>query len=105
MAQAAVGGGRVTAVNSSVQGCCQGQSRGRCRVSRRAERASRAGTVMSWARMVAVVAFAWKTDARAPVARVRLNAMVAQASQAAFAVNLPEGRWARGPLRRSAWTV
>jgi hypothetical protein len=31
--------------------------------------------------------------------------MAAQASQAAFAGNDPEGRWARGPSMRSAYTV
>jgi hypothetical protein len=30
-------------------------------------------------------------------ARVRLNAITARTSQAAFAVNLPDGRWAREP--------
>ena len=70
---------------------------GRCRTSRRAERAIRAGTLISWARMVAVVALAWKAEARAPAARVRLNAIAAQTSQAPFAVNDPDGRWASGP--------
>lgn len=51
-------GGPQVAVNSSVQAVRQGQSRGRCIRSRRAERASRAGTAISWVRMVAVVAFA-----------------------------------------------
>ena len=35
----------------------------------------RAGTAMSWARIVAVVALAWNLEARVPAARVRLNAM------------------------------
>ena len=38
----------------------------------RAEWASRAGTLMSWARIVPVVARAWNADARQPAARVRL---------------------------------
>ena len=51
-------GGPQTAVNIARQGCSQGQCRGRWRRSRRAERAIRAGTVISWARIVAVVALA-----------------------------------------------
>ncbi len=67
------------------------------------ERAGRAGTAMSWARMVAV-AQAWKVGARTPVARVSLNAIAASTSQAASAANLPEGGWASGPFIRSALT-
>jgi hypothetical protein len=73
-------------------------------VIRLAERASRVGTVMSWARIVAVVARAWYTEARAPAARVRLNAVAAQTSQAPLAVNVAEGRWAGALLFRSAMT-
>jgi hypothetical protein len=40
--------------------------------------------------MFAVMARAWNTDASAPAARARLNAIAAQTSQAAFAVNLAE---------------
>jgi hypothetical protein len=47
---------------------------------------------MSWARMVAVRTRAWKVVARAPAARLRLCAMVAQVSQAALAVNFPGGQ-------------
>src|SRR4051812_34229501 len=94
--QAAVGGPNV-ALNSWVQAVCQGHRSGRCRRSLRAEWASRAGTAISWVRMVAVVAFAWKTEARAPVARVRLNAIAASTSQAEFAANF---RRAGGPARR-----
>ena len=42
--------------------------------------------------MVAVVALAWKTDAIAPAARVRLNAIAANTNQALFAANDPEGK-------------
>ena len=42
--------------------------------------------------MVAVVARAWKVEASAPAARVRLNAIAASTSQAPFAVNQAEGR-------------
>ena len=52
------GGGPQTRVNRSVQAVSQGQAVGRCRVSRRAEDAIRAGTVISLRRMVAVVALA-----------------------------------------------
>ncbi len=47
--------------------------------------------MISWVRMVAVVAFAWKTEAKDPAARVRLNAMAASTSQAPFAAKAPEG--------------
>jgi hypothetical protein len=66
----------------------QGQVVGRCSVTRRAERASRPGTLMSWARMVPVVARASKAEARVPAARVRLKAIAAQTSQALLAQNL-----------------
>jgi len=55
---ARAGGGPQVWVNSRVQACCQGQPAGRCRVSCRAEDATRAGTWISLRRMVAVVAFA-----------------------------------------------
>jgi hypothetical protein len=41
--------------------------------SRRPDLASRPGTAISYRRMVAVVALAWKTDAMVPAARVRLK--------------------------------
>lgn len=106
------GGGRVQAMrggpwvasNIWVQAGSQGQSFGRCSRSLRAERASRAGTLMSWARMVPVVARAWNAEARQPVARVRLNAIAASTSQAELAWNNAEGKWASGPCFRSPWT-
>src|SRR4051794_36115323 len=101
--QAATGGPQV-ASNSRVQAVSHGQSRGRCSRSRRAERAIRAGTAISWLRMVAVVALAWAAEASALAARMRLNAIVASTSQAEFAANDPDGRWASGPALRSAWT-
>lgn len=67
---AVVPGGPQVLVNSWVQACSQGQCWGRCRRILRAERAIRAGTVISSARIVAVVALAWKVEARAPAARV-----------------------------------
>ena len=41
---------------------------------------------------------------RLAAARVRLNAMTASTSQAALAVNTPDGRCARAESFRSAWT-
>jgi hypothetical protein len=40
-------------------------------------------------------------EASAPAARVRLNAIVAQTSEALFAGNRPDGRCAKGPFFRS----
>ena len=45
--------------------------------------------MISWRRMVAVVALAWKTDAMVPAARVRLNAIAAKTNQALLAANDP----------------
>src|SRR6267154_2368947 len=91
--------------NSMFHAVSHGQSVGRCSVSRRAEDAIRAGTEMSVRRMLAVVAF---TNRGAPVrvaaARVRLNAITAQTSHAAFAEKWFDGRWARAEFFRSAWT-
>ena len=72
--------------------------------SRRAEVASRAGTTISCRRMVAVLALAWTTDAMAPAARMRLNAIAANTNHALLDENWPEGRCARGPLFMSAMT-
>jgi len=87
-----------------VQAVCQGQSRGRCRVRRRAEVAIRHGRWTNLRRRVAVVARARSGLARVPAARVRLNAITASTSQAALAVNTPDGMWAREEFFRSAWT-
>jgi hypothetical protein len=54
--------------------------------------------------MVAARALAWRRPARVPAARTRFCAMAAVASQAALAVNFPDGRCARGPSLRSAMT-
>ena len=51
-----------------------------------------------------VVALASAVPVRVAAARVRLNAITAQTSQAAFAVNFPLGRCARAEYFRSAWT-
>ena len=66
--------------------------------------AIRAGTLISRRRMVAVVALASCGPVRVAAARVRLNAITANTSHAAFAVNRPEGRCARAEFFRSAWT-
>src|SRR3954452_14984474 len=60
---------------------------------------------MSFRRIVAVVALASAgVLVRVAAARVRLKAMTAQTSQAALAVNTPEGRCASAEALRSAWT-
>ena len=103
--QAAIAvGGPSAAVNRSSQSSAQGQFAGSRSWTRRAERTGRAGTLISWRRIVAVVALAWKREASAPAARVRLNAIAASTSQAPLAVNCPEGRCASGPFFRSAMT-
>ncbi len=73
-------------------------------MSLRAERASLPETLIIYARMVPVVALAWKADARTPAVRVRLKGIAAQTAQALFAANDPEGRCAKGPFFRSAMT-
>ncbi len=56
-------------------------------------------------RTVAVVALtSWGVAVRVAAVRVRLNAMTASTSQAALAVNFPEGRCASAEPLRSAWT-
>jgi hypothetical protein len=54
--------------------------------------------------MVAVVAFVRPVPAVVAAARVRLKAITARTSHAAFAVNTPEGRSARALFFRSALT-
>ena len=71
---------------------------------RRAEEAILTGTLTSFRRIVAVVALARPAPAMVAAARVRLNSITARTSQAAFAVNTPEGRCARALFFRSALT-
>ena len=59
---------------------------------------------MGCARIVPVVALACTLEARAPAARVRLNAIAVQTSQALLAQKCPDGRCASGPFFRSAMT-
>jgi len=77
---------------------------GRCRIRRRAELAMRAGTVTRVRRIVAVVARVSRPLAMVAAARVRLRAITARTSQAAFAVNFPDGRCASAEFLRSALT-
>ena len=88
----AVAGGSLTRLNKSVQAFSQGQFIGKWSTIRRADDAMRAGTVISFRRMVAVVALASSVAVRVAAARVTLNAMTASTSQAALAVKMPEGR-------------
>lgn len=91
--------------NNVFQLVSHGHRCGRCRVSLRAEEAIRAGTEINVRRMVPVVAFASVVSpVKVAAARVRLNAITAQTSQAAFAQNFPDGMWARAEFFRSAWT-
>lgn len=63
-----------------------------------------AETMISLRRIVALVALARVGPLIVAAARVRLKAMTARMSQAAFAVNTPEGRCARALFLRSALT-
>ena len=87
-------GGPQTRANSWVQAVSHGHPVGRCTVTRRAEVAIRAGTAMSLRRTVWVVALARAGPVMVAAARVRLTATTARISQAEFAVNDPDGRWA-----------
>ena len=71
---------------------------------RRPREAERAGSWINLRRTVAVVARARSVPVRTPEALVRLNAITASTSQAALAVNTPEGRCASAEALRSAWT-
>jgi len=74
----------VAVAQRSSQAGAQGQSVGRCKRSRRAEEAIRAGTAMRWVRRVDHRAFACRAEAAAPAARRRLNDRQASASQAGW---------------------
>ena len=100
----ATAGGPSVASKIACQGSWHGDAVGKWMVMRRAEVAIRAGMLMMRLRIVAVVALAWLPPAMVPAARVRLNAMTARTSHSAFALNLPEGRWARAEPLISAKT-
>jgi hypothetical protein len=88
--QAARTDGRsLTRSNGAVQAIFQGQAAGRCRVMRRADEASLAGTVISLRRRVAVVALARSGAASVPAVRVRLNAMTRQYQPGGVGVEHP----------------
>ncbi len=59
---------------------------------------------MSLRRIAAVVALARPGPVMLAAVRVGLNTITARTSQAAFAANLPEGRWVKAEFFRSAWT-
>jgi hypothetical protein len=85
-------------VTRSVHASFQGQLAGGCSFSRLVEEAIRAGTVIGLRRMVAVVALSKEgLLVVLAAARVRLNAMAARTSQAAFVVRFLDGRWSREP--------
>src|SRR3954471_2761834 len=84
--------------------CLPGPVAGQVEVIRRADEAIRAAMLMSLRRIVGVVALARLLPVRVAAARVRLNAITAQTSQAAFAANAPDGRCASAEFFRSALT-
>ena len=94
----------IVLLNNRFHSRSHGHRAGRCIVMRRAEDAIRAGMQIRVRRMVEVVAFARRCPSRQAAARVRLNAMTAHTSHAAFAQNFPEGRCANAEALRSAWT-
>lgn len=95
-------GGPVAVVQSDSHPATHGQSRGMCRSSRRLVEAIRAGMLMIFLRRLAHRARWW--PAATAVARARLNAVTPSATQAAFAVYFPEGRWASALSLSSAMT-
>lgn len=95
-----VAGGPVAACHSDCHPGAQGQWVGRWSTSRRPVVAIRAGMLMIRVRRVAQRAV--RMDAATLVARAILNAITAQATQAAFAAYMPDGRCARGPSFSSA---
>lgn len=97
-----VGGGPQTRANRRSQPVCQGQFVGRCRVTRRAEVAVRAGMVIKVRRTVPVLALTNGPPLMDAAARVRLKAMHANTNQAALAAKRPEGRCARAECFKSA---
>lgn len=85
-------GGARDWLNKADHAVSHGQVSGRCSRIRRAEDAILAGMLTSFRRIVAVVAEARTVPVIAAAVRVRLNAMTARTSHAAFAVKMPEGR-------------
>jgi len=83
----------MTVVQRVCQCSAQGHRRGRCSRCRRPDRDTLAGVLMIRARTVAPSALVNFPPAVTPMARVRLNAIVAAASQAALAWNDFEVIW------------
>ena len=92
------------AVSALVSASAHGQLAGARSRSRRAEDTSRAGMVSSLRRSEPTVAADQSAPAAVNVWRPRLWASTARPSQAALAVNLPDGRCASGPSLRSRMT-
>jgi hypothetical protein len=69
----ALPGGAFATVNRRVHSLSHGQSCGRCSLILRAEVATRAGTLTSFAGIIAVVTFLSLSPATVAAARVRLN--------------------------------
>src|SRR5665647_1586460 len=87
------GGGIARSVaRAAVKLTAHGQRAGRWRVTRRAERVSRPGTLNSRRRRTFVVTIPSPRPMRA-VQRARLWAITWTASQAPLAANFPEGMW------------
>ena len=99
-------GGDVERVSRAAHSRAHGQHSGRWSRSFRAERAMRAGTLISVRRIVWVTARPSFSAGSAitAAARVRLWAMTASTSQAAFAAYFPDGRCASADALRSALT-
>lgn len=95
-------GGLVATDHSSSQDRAHGQCSGMCRSSLRLVLAIRAGILMSFSRKVAQRAV--RIAAATAQARARLNAITAQATHAALAAYLPEGRCASALSFNSAMT-
>ena len=93
----AVRGGPQAAANSAFHPVSQGQRLDRCRTSFLAEVEIRARIWMSLRRMVPLRAAPRSVPASVPMARDRLNAIVAKTSLSAFAVKIPDGRWPNCP--------
>ena len=100
---AAVCGGPHAAANAAVHPGSHGQLVGRRRVIFRAEVEMRAGMLTSLRRIVPLRALPRSALAKDPTARERLNAIVARTSQAALAVNTPDGRCASALSLRSTF--
>ena len=94
-------GGPQVPLNIAARAVSQRDRSGRWSVIRWAENVTLAGARTSLRRIVAVVALASPVPAIVAAARVRLNAMSARTSHAAFAVHTPDGKCANALFCRS----